>query len=247
MRDIERKAWSETASLYLQKVTPQLQEIAASLVGFGDILSHNALTALGKDLLRLSVQLGGEGLASESVRTEETEATQSLARGISLAQSSEDLKRCADVLRSWHLPKGHHDLRRFSRMLLARAEELGLDFHKTHKEIDPNEQPQETVDGYPRIINPPRASQRKPNNEKSRREVFESLVKTGKRGLSVGEHEAIDTIAAQLLSCQSIKDLDEVKRGLSTFTLSMSALQQVADLIDMRVGHIKESSWEGKP
>jgi hypothetical protein len=273
MRDIERKAWSGTASLYLLKSTPQLQEIAASLVGFGDILSNATLAEIGKELYRISVKLNETRLSLEHVSEvpisaiaentpiEESEATLSLERGISLAQTSEDLKRCADVLRGWHLSKGHPNLRRFSRKLLERAEELGIE---TKKAYEPSREPgcdidverstslhssrqesaPETFGGYPRIINPPRTSKQQLDGERSRKEVFLSLVKTGKLGLSENDQGIITEISAHLLSCRSSKDLETAKRTIEEFTLSSAARQQVADLIDIRAGHIEEALKE---
>jgi hypothetical protein len=270
MRDIERKAWAETAFLYLHKSKPQLQEIAASLVGFGDILGSRTLVEIGKDLYCVSVKLSeakplleASSISStpENRPPEESEETLSLERGISLAQTSEDLKRCADVLRGWHLPKGHPNLRRFSRQLLARADELGIEPQKAQEpsrnpgcdveeSLNPlhsrgDQSASEVFDGYPRIINPPRsAKQQQLDSEKSRKEIFVALVKTGKLGLSENDQGIVSEIATHLLSCRSSKDIEAFRQIIEELTLSSAARQQVADLLEMRAGHIEEALKE---
>lgn len=293
MRNIARKAWSETAINQVKRHIPDLQDIAASLAGIGHILSNSTFSALGVELYEFSLTLDEARPSLEYFPQEESteptpapsfsneneafdqEEIEALKRGISVAQTREDLKSCADTLRGMALPKGSSLAKSFVRLLLERAKELGIEPEKApgrepgsdddleeetpapapikpaplhvrtqversqdvHKVFNP--------ENLPIITNPPRNPQQKAiNTEKGRREVFEQLVKTGKLGLPENDYGAIDDIAATLLSCRSLKDLELAKKNSTKFQMSVAAREQVQAIIEMRAGHIKEAIEE---
>ncbi len=92
------------------------------------------------------------GANDRAVETTPTEELQALERGISVAETQEDLSRCADTLRSWQLPKGVPTVKKFAHLLLERAKALGLEPRKSPEPLprEPGCEEEEPVRGsYP--------------------------------------------------------------------------------------------------
>jgi hypothetical protein len=110
---------------------------------------------------------------NEADPPEERAEVEALERGISLAQTAEDLKRCAEILRGWNLPKGIPTSKRFARLLLERAKELGIELPTKTQEPLSREPGCDDMDGEERAF-PPRP---RVESEKRAQALWESYEK----------------------------------------------------------------------
>lgn len=159
---MREKAWSEGAAILVNGLHLQLLNIAFALAGCGHKLSNTDLQRLGETLFGIAAQLDKakpsleyfpqeeESIApvviEESDGPQEVEDVVSLNRGISLAQTEEDLKRCGDIVRSWNLPKEHPRRIHFRQLLEERARELGIKSKKAPEPL-PREPGCDDMDG----------------------------------------------------------------------------------------------------